>query len=67
MMLAGLQTEEHQVSVSAQVELAQSMISTMGRDSAISACWANEWFGVLEEIYAFDRTSHKLSAGEKTV
>lgn len=64
MMLAELQTDEHQVPVSAQAELAQSMISTMGRDSAISACWANEWFGVLEEIYAFDRTSRNLSVGE---
>lgn len=62
MMLAGLQAEEHQVS--AQAELAQSMVSTMGRESAISACWANEWFGVLEEIYAFDRTSYNPSAGE---
>ncbi len=64
MMLAELQTDDHQVQVSAQAELAQNMISTMGRDSAISACWANEWFGVLEEIYAFDRISFNLSTGE---
>ena len=55
MMLAELQTESHSVAPSAQSQLAQSMIATMGRESAISACWANEWFGVLEEIYALDR------------
>ncbi len=65
MMLAGLQTEENQVSVSAQSELAQSMVSTMGKDSAISACWANEWFGVLEEIYALDRASANTASGGK--
>ena len=44
--------------LSAQSELALNMISTMGRDAAISACWANEWLGVLEEIYALDRSLH---------
>lgn len=39
------------------------MISTMGRDAAISACWANEWFGVLEEIYALDRAAQTEAAG----
>ncbi len=64
MMLAELQTGEHHERVSAQSELAHSMISTMGRDSAISACWANEWFGVLEEIYALDRAALEISSGE---
>ena len=60
MMLAELQTESGSVSPSAQSELAQSMLMTMGRESAISACWANEWFGVLEEIYALDREAGAL-------
>lgn len=63
MMLAGLQAVDDQVAVSAQTDLAQNMISTMGRDAAISACWANEWFGVLEEIYALDRAPLTEAAG----
>ncbi len=63
MMLAGLQAVDDQVAVSAQSDLAQSMITTMGRDAAISACWANEWFGVLEEIYALDRAPHTQAVG----
>jgi hypothetical protein len=41
------------------------MISTMGRDAAISACWANEWLGVLEEIYALDRSLHGTTSREQ--
>ncbi len=64
MMLAGLQTADIQEVRSAQSDLANNMISTMGRDAAISACWANEWLGVLEEIYALDRVSLNLATGE---
>ena len=46
-----------QSDLSSQSSLAQNMIATMGREAAISACWANEWLGVLEEIYAFDRAA----------
>ena len=63
MMFSGLQAVDDQVAVSAQTDLAQNMITTMGRDAAISACWANEWFGVLEEIYALDRSSQSDAAG----